>query len=75
MMAEAKKCDRCGALYEEVPMGEMQSVVHSFARILFPDELFSQLTHINSAVDLCGECEDSFKEWWKAGKQNANKED
>ena len=56
-MANAKKCDRCGRLYDEPKP-------HPLAQI---DFIFDYIERHKPLVwnDLCEECTKSLRKWWK----------
>lgn len=63
---DAKKCDRCGKLYElkKPPVPELERLAGNLKRISCleksEDDVFLAMA---SGVDLCIECETSLKEW------------
>ena len=66
-MANAKKCDRCGVLFEEIEESPIADLSRSFAsatRQMFGGSIN---TPIIQGADLCKECEQSLKKWWKEG--------
>ena len=67
-MANAKKCDRCGAYYQEVEANAVQTLAKSMTSILEPKT--PNIAIIEKMVDLCPSCSTSLKQWWK-GKEDA----
>lgn len=77
---EAKKCDRCGKLYEQENVKDLIDVLFSQEKVSNADkERFSEF-HINEmrthgiivkkvncgeTVDFCPECRESFKKWFE----------
>lgn len=61
-MANAKKCERCGRLYEEKELGSLVELAKSLM------EFNSKFTP-TVRCDLCDECKRSFDEWWKEGEE------
>ena len=55
-MSNAKKCDRCGALYEPYCMSSNDPMVHDKCKLM----------------DLCPECFKSLKRWIKMGEVKAD---
>lgn len=58
----AKKCDRCGKLYE-MPTPELQKIKDKYAYGI----AWEQHTAYPS-IDLCPECTKSFKSWFEGGE-------
>lgn len=64
----AKKCDRCGTLYEEVEPNAIQVLVESFIGVtMTPQERI--LKSISSELDLCPGCCNSLSKWMKEGRK------
>lgn len=72
---EAKKCDRCGKLYEQ--NGDRARVRFKFKEVYGADDLNAeaiakrQLVDVyikawDTELDLCSECKESFKKWWES---------
>lgn len=72
---EAKKCDRCGKLYEQNE--DRPSVRFKFKEVYGAEDLNEaaiakrqlQEVHIkaySTELDLCPECKESFKKWWES---------
>jgi hypothetical protein len=77
---EAKKCDRCGKLYETESANDMINVLFKQENISDSDrERYSEFHnnemrkhdisikrgHCSGQVDLCPECRESFKKWFE----------
>lgn len=74
-MSWARKCDRCGKLFDECYNTNVELIISSDERrnVKFDCGL-------NSDLDLCSDCLESFKHWWanetvipitkKRGKKN-----
>ena len=64
-MALAKKCDRCGKLYEHYPNGK-KSIGNAIKRVRKSENgtiIFEEVS-----IDLCPECMDSFNAFILRGK-------
>lgn len=63
-MAMAKKCDRCGKLYEHYPKGN-KSQSNAIRKI--QRDAFGGIANTiqNSVIDLCQECMDEFEKFMK----------
>ena len=59
-MAFAKKCDRCGKLYEEYNTKQNRDKING---ILTVNIDFKRQYYTNVLIDLCPECKDSFSRW------------
>ena len=79
---EAKKCDRCGKLYEEKFVKNDSPCVFKFEEVHVSEEkqkkyskefIESKKTHniyvktFCDDIDLCPECRESFKKWFEEG--------
>lgn len=63
-MADAKKCDRCGKLFEPYNIDNGCKVPKRYMNILLRNTLIDQLTYKEPRdYDLCKECNDSFLKW------------
>ena len=77
---EAKKCDRCGKLYEMPGAGETYGVDARFKFIRVPDSedmsgkriiekqtrrIWAVVEH-DGDIDLCPDCKVSFKKWFES---------
>lgn len=63
-MANAKKCDRCGKLFEPYNIDEGHKVPSRYMNILLRNALIDQSTYKEPHdYDLCKECNDSFLKW------------
>lgn len=71
-MAEAKKCDRCGRLYEIRENNIVLDVAKSIERLCVFDPIRDNCEKFDSRFDVCNECLHSFKTWWKEGKNSGN---
>ena len=69
-MANAKKCDRCGVLYEIKEIGAGAELARSLAEGFIRGGI-APITN----RDLCQNCEKSFKEWWFRRTDNEQRED
>ena len=67
-MALAKKCDRCGKLYEEYNTKEDCKKINGIALLNIDCH---EKYYLHGPIDLCPDCKDSFKEWLA----NKNKDD
>ena len=61
-MAIAKKCDRCGMLYEKNKSGTHLTIVK---RVFQLSQLYSYRDEI---FDLCEKCKQELKKWFEGGK-------
>lgn len=62
-MALAKKCDRCGNLYEHYPIGNMPGVCNAICKMR---QGYSGSTECTGAImDLCPDCMESFMKFMK----------
>ncbi len=79
---EAKKCDRCGKLYETESANDMINVLFKQENISDSDrkryseyhnnemrkhDISIKRGHCSGQVDLCPECRESFKKWFEEG--------
>ena len=63
-MADAKKCDRCGKLFEPYNIHAGYKVPTRYTNILLKDVSLEKGTYKESGdYDLCKECNDSFLKW------------
>ena len=63
-MADAKKCDRCGKLFEPYNIHAGYKVPTRYTNIILKDMSLAKETYKNSGdYDLCKECNDSFLKW------------
>lgn len=64
-MAFAKKCDRCGKLYEPYPTGK-KTENNALRRVrIDPD---GYICSQDNTLDLCPECMAEFNKWMIGGK-------
>lgn len=69
-MADAKKCDRCGKLFE---VGGSCNGVPVFTKIVyFYQSTISSNSYNKTAIDLCPDCEESFDAWLYPNKDKGN---
>ena len=73
---EAKKCDRCGKLYNQNT--DRARVRFKFKEVYGAEDLKEEAiakrqledayirSSLNGDVDMCPECKDSFKKWWES---------
>lgn len=64
-MAFAKKCDRCGKLYEPYPTGNK---VENNALMRIAKDPDGCIRHKDKSLDLCPECMAEFNNWMIGGK-------
>ena len=64
-MALAKKCDRCGKLYEHYPTG-IKSQYNAIRRLCKTEN--GCITSEGVAFDLCPKCMDAFDKFMTKGK-------
>ena len=75
---EAKKCDKCGKLYDKI--APRARVRFKFKEVYGADELKEevvanrqleevQIKNYGTEVDLCPDCIDSFKKWWESAEK------
>ena len=66
-MAEARKCDRCGKLYEIYTVIGLPNDLRKVSTITTGNDNAD-----NESRDLCPECMDEFIEWYKKGQEQEN---
>lgn len=59
-MAFAKKCDRCGKLYEEYNTEKNDKKINGIMTLNLD---FQRKYYAHTPFDLCPECTDSFNKW------------
>jgi hypothetical protein len=65
-MAQAKKCDRCGAFYEVESMSAIEEATKSILMVFeSPQKEF--IRKIGTLLDLCSDCEKELTEWFNIG--------
>ena len=69
-MAMAKKCDRCGKLYEHYPKGKL--IGNNAIRRLCKNE-YGGIIFQDNTIDLCQECMDEFEKFMTKGGSNDEK--
>ena len=60
-MARARKCDRCGKLYESYNVGSSKEKFNAMILICLDDE---NKYWGRPAVDVCPDCNKEFTDWW-----------
>lgn len=70
-MAEARKCDRCGALYEEYKVNSPTRT----DRYKVNSIITGVQGYRNNPKDLCPECMTEFLEWFNAPAKETEAED
>ena len=71
-MANAKKCDRCGAYYQEVEPNVFGALAAALRPITMQERERKCISTIETFLDLCPSCSKSLKSWVKG---NEEKED
>lgn len=66
-MALAKKCDRCGKLYECWPIGNVPGVYNAITRLRKASN-GSLLTQASESIDFCPECMEAFNKFMRIEK-------
>lgn len=69
-MAMAKKCDRCGNLYEHYPKGKL--IGNNAIRRLCKNE-YGGIIFQDNTIDLCQECMSEFDEFMTKGGSSDEK--
>lgn len=72
-MALARKCDRCGKLYECWPIGNVPGVYNAITRLRKADN-DTILTQDNKSTDFCPECMEAFDKFMRIEKVMDDKE-
>ena len=62
-MADAKRCDRCGAYYEERERNAVEEFAAALREFSKDTAKYNLCKAMTSHVDLCVECEKSLEEW------------
>lgn len=57
-MALAKKCDKCGKLYEHYPIGDQAGIFNGIKRVRKTDD--GRVNVEERSIDLCPECMDGL---------------
>ena len=65
MMANAKKCDRCGTLYEEREANTFNYIAQHMARIYNAKTYDREVALLEETFDLCPDCSKSLLRWFK----------
>lgn len=63
----AKKCDRCGKFYTVKEPNAIEALGMSFAELSTPERTNKAISALNTAIDLCEDCEKEFKKWLNEG--------
>lgn len=71
-MAMAKKCDRCGKLYEHYPKGKLTGNRNNAIRTLFKNE-YGDFSIPDKTIDLCQECMSEFDKFMTKGGSSDEK--
>lgn len=74
-MAIARKCDRCGKMYELKTIYGIEAALSRLCAALRerPNEgIAEKINVVTAELDLCPECSKSFKRWWKETKNEAD---
>lgn len=72
-MALAKKCDRCGKLYECWPIGNVPGVYNAITLLRKAND-GTFLTQGNKSIDFCPECMKAFDKFMSIEKVLDDKE-
>lgn len=66
-MADVKRCDRCGKIYDLPALREIEIFAAEFAECFAPKNalLDRAMKGLSLSVDLCTNCEADFKKRWK----------
>lgn len=68
----AKKCDRCGKLYEFYKITFQGEYVKGTAGINKIAKTYSGCRNETGEYELCRDCAESFQSWFEEGKENEN---
>ena len=71
-MAMAKKCDRCGELYEHYPKGKLTGDRNNAIRRLYKNE-YGGIIFQDNTIDLCEKCMSEFDEFMTKGGSSDEK--
>lgn len=66
-MAKAKKCDRCGKLYEVYTVNGLPDDLRKISTITTGNDNADNISR-----DLCPECMKEFIDWYKKGQEQEN---
>ena len=72
-MAFAKKCDRCGKLYECWPIGNIPGVYNAIVRLRKADD-GSIRTYATTTMDFCPKCMNDLDRFMRVEKIMENRE-
>ena len=66
-MANVKRCDRCGKIYDLPALSEIEIFIAEFAESLVLKNVLLDraMKGLSFEVDLCTNCEADFIKWWK----------
>lgn len=63
-MADAKKCDRCGKLFEPYIKSDERLNLNQYTEIMVRDAFVGKSSYNNDRYfDLCHECSESLNKW------------
>lgn len=68
-MANAKKCDRCGAYYQEVEATVIEILTKQVTEMFESKTVLQNIAVIEKFLDFCPSCSESLKRWVK-GKED-----
>lgn len=60
------KCDRCGAIFENVPMGLGDELAEGVRKLFEPAKITQRnemILKIKNILDLCPDCTEDLKKW------------
>ena len=70
-MADAKKCDRCGKLFEPYIKSDGRLNPDQYTEIMVRDAFIGKSSYNNDGYfDLCSECSESLDKWIKFFKED-----
>ena len=72
-MANAKKCDRCGAYYQEANPNLINTIAFAVEHIAMKPEELKCISVIEKLLDLCPPCTKSLKRWVKGDAEQGDK--
>ena len=66
-MADVKRCDRCGKIYELREPNALEIFTAEFAEFLVLKNVLLDraMKGLSLSVDLCTNCEADFTKWWE----------
>lgn len=74
-MAVARKCDRCGKLYELKTICGIEAALSKICaalREMTNEVIADKINVVTAELDLCPECSKSFTQWWKKAKNETD---